>query len=184
MRQLRPEAVLTEADAAVPVAIALANDDAGMAAARPVTIAVTAAPFMGLGGGSIMIPFMVLVMSMSQQHAHGTSLAVMLPLVTLPAVLKYYSKGFVNIPVAAWMAAGVFLGGYFGALIATSLPEDRQTCSMLAAIAAGSATGPSRPMPGSTRSTIAPPATPTTGSPDAWASITDTPKVSFGIAET
>ncbi len=39
-------------------------------------------------------------------------------------------------------------------------------------------------MPGSTRSGIAPPSTPTTGKPDACASITDTPKVSLGMAET
>ena len=40
---------------------------------------------MGLGGGSVMIPIMVLLLGMTQQQAHGTSLAVMIPPVTLPA---------------------------------------------------------------------------------------------------
>jgi uncharacterized membrane protein YfcA len=79
---------------------------------------------MGLGGGSIMIPIMVLLMHMSQQQAHGTSLAVMIPPVTLPAVIEYYRKGYVDMRVAGWMALGVLGGTFFGAWIATSLPKE------------------------------------------------------------
>ena len=79
---------------------------------------------MGLGGGSIMIPVMVLALAMTQQQAHGTSLAVMIPPVTLPAVIEYYRKGHVNLAVAGWMALGVLLGSFFGAWIATSLPKE------------------------------------------------------------
>jgi uncharacterized protein len=79
---------------------------------------------MGLGGGSIMIPVMVLALAMTQQQAHGTSLAVMIPPVTLPAVIEYYRKGHVDLRVAGWMALGVLLGSFFGAWIATSLPKE------------------------------------------------------------
>jgi uncharacterized membrane protein YfcA len=79
---------------------------------------------MGLGGGSIMIPVMVLALAMTQQEAHGTSLAVMIPPVTLPAVIEYYRKGHVDLAVAGWMAVGVLLGSFFGAMIATSLPKE------------------------------------------------------------
>lgn len=79
---------------------------------------------MGLGGGSVMIPVMVLALSMTQQAAHGTSLAVMIPPVTLPAVIEYYRKGHVDLRVAGWMAVGVLLGTFFGAWIATSLPKE------------------------------------------------------------
>jgi uncharacterized membrane protein YfcA len=79
---------------------------------------------MGLGGGAIMIPIMVLVLAMDQQTAHGTSLAVMIPPVTLPAVLKYYREGKVDLQVAGWMALGVLGGTWFGAWIATSLPKE------------------------------------------------------------
>jgi uncharacterized membrane protein YfcA len=79
---------------------------------------------MGLGGGSIMIPIMVLAYHMTQQQAHGTSLAVMLPMVTLPAVIEYYRNGNVNVSMAAWMAAGFLLGSFFGAYVANSLPKE------------------------------------------------------------
>ena len=79
---------------------------------------------MGLGGGSVMIPVMVLALHMTQQQAHGTSLAVMIPPVTLPAVIEYYRKGHVDLRVAGWMALGVLAGSFFGAWIATSLPKE------------------------------------------------------------
>lgn len=78
---------------------------------------------MGLGGGAVMIPIMVLALAMSQTTAHGTSLAVMIPPVTLPAVIKYYRDGNVDLRVAGWMALGVLAGTWFGAWIANSLPE-------------------------------------------------------------
>jgi uncharacterized membrane protein YfcA len=79
---------------------------------------------MGLGGGSIMIPVMVLALAMDQPTAHGTSLAVMIPPVTLPAVIEYYRKGCVDLRVAGWMAIGVLMGTFFGAWIATSIPKE------------------------------------------------------------
>ena len=85
---------------------------------------------MGLGGGSIMIPVMVILFGLTQQQAHGTSLAVMIPPVTLPAVIAYYmtrnpdGSRNVNLRMAAWMAVGVLFGSYFGALIANALPKE------------------------------------------------------------
>ena len=79
---------------------------------------------MGLGGGSVMIPIMVLLFSMTQQQAHGTSLAVMIPPVTLPAVFEYYRRGNVDFRMAGWMAIGVLLGTFFGALVANHLPKE------------------------------------------------------------
>ena len=79
---------------------------------------------MGLGGGSVMIPVMVLAFGMTQQQAHGTSLAVMIPPVALPAVIEYWRHGNVDIKVAAWTALGVLLGSFFGALVANSIPKE------------------------------------------------------------
>jgi hypothetical protein len=76
---------------------------------------------MGLGGGTIMIPVMVLLMGMTQKEALGTSLAVMIPPVTLPAVFEYYRGGNVQLGKAFWIALGVAAGAYVGARIATSL---------------------------------------------------------------
>jgi uncharacterized membrane protein YfcA len=86
---------------------------------------------MGLGGGAVMIPIMVLALGMTQQQAHGTSLAVMIPPVTLPAVLAYFhardpetGRRNVDLTVALWMAAGVLVGSYFGGKLANVLPKD------------------------------------------------------------
>jgi len=79
---------------------------------------------MGLGGGSIMIPIMVLAFHMTQPQAHGTSLAVMIPPVALPAVIEYWRHGNVDIRIAAWVALGVLVGSFFGALVANSLPKE------------------------------------------------------------
>lgn len=76
---------------------------------------------MGLGGGSVMIPVMVLGFHLTQQKAHGTSLAVMCVPVVLPAVLKYWRHGNVDWRIALWMAAGFVLGSFFGALVANRI---------------------------------------------------------------
>ena len=61
---------------------------------------------MGLGGGTVMIPVLVLLLGFTQHQAVGTSLAVMIPPVTLPAVIEFYRKGQVDLRIAAWIALG------------------------------------------------------------------------------
>ncbi len=76
---------------------------------------------MGLGGGSIMIPIMVLLLGFSQAKAHGMSLMVMCVPVMLPAVVGYFKRGMIthdDIWIAAWIALGFAGGSYFGAQIA------------------------------------------------------------------
>jgi uncharacterized protein len=82
---------------------------------------------MGLGGGAIMIPIMVLLLGLSQTQAHGMSLAVMIPPVTLPAVIAYYKKGALtqrDIGMALLIALGFACGSFFGGWFAASLPKD------------------------------------------------------------
>ena len=82
---------------------------------------------MGLGGGAVMIPIMVLVLGLTQPQAHGMSLAVMIPPVTIPAVIKYYREGAITRPdllMALMISAGFAAGSFFGAWIATSLPKE------------------------------------------------------------
>ena len=43
---------------------------------------------MGLGGGAVMIPIIVMLLGLEQTTAHGLSLAVMIPPVTLPAAAQ------------------------------------------------------------------------------------------------
>ncbi len=81
---------------------------------------------MGLGGGAVMIPIMVLLLGISQTTAHGMSLAVMIPPVTLPAVLAYYQQGKLtrdDLLMALLISAGFACGSYFGGRFAASLPQ-------------------------------------------------------------
>ncbi len=78
---------------------------------------------MGLGGGTIMIPVMVLFLGMTQKSANATSLAVMLPPVMLPALIQFYREGAVNIPVAIWIAVGVTAGSLLGWKISSYLDD-------------------------------------------------------------
>lgn len=82
---------------------------------------------MGLGGGTVMIPVLVLMLGFSQHQAVGTSLAVMIPPVTLPAVIGYYRNGDVKFSIAAWIALGVLLGTSLGFMVAKRLSDNTLT---------------------------------------------------------
>jgi len=78
---------------------------------------------MGLGGGTIMIPIMVLLLGFNQHQATATSLAAMIPPVALPAVIYFYREGHVEIRTAVWIAVGIAAGSLLGAMVASSVPE-------------------------------------------------------------
>jgi len=59
----------------------------------------------GVGGGIIMVPLLVLFFGFNQHQAQGTSLAVLAVPVTAVAVFTYYKEGQINIKYAAIIAA-------------------------------------------------------------------------------
>jgi uncharacterized membrane protein YfcA len=69
----------------------------------------------GIGGGIMFVPALVWLAGMSQHKAQGTSLGALLAPVGLFAFLEYYRKGNADIRVAALLAVGFLVGGYFGA---------------------------------------------------------------------
>jgi len=75
----------------------------------------------GIGGGVIMIPALLFFFKMSQHEAQGTTLALLVPPIGFLAAWEYYTRGYVNLRVAALIAAGFFVGGLFGGMIATRL---------------------------------------------------------------
>jgi len=77
----------------------------------------------GLGGGTIIIPALVLLFGLSQHQAQGTSLALMVPPIGLLAAWTYYNAGFVDLKIAAFVCLGFFFGGLLGAKIVVGLPE-------------------------------------------------------------
>ncbi len=75
----------------------------------------------GIGGGVIIVPALVFLFGFSQHRAQGTTLALLVPPVGLLAAWTYYKQGYVDLKVALIMCVGFFLGGLFGAKIATSM---------------------------------------------------------------
>ncbi len=77
----------------------------------------------GLGGGILFVPALVWLLGMDQHRAQGTSLGALLAPVGLLAFLEYYRNGNADIRVAALLAVGFSVGGYFGAAWAQHVPD-------------------------------------------------------------
>src|SRR5664279_3718815 len=75
----------------------------------------------GLGGAVFLIPILVYGYGMDQHRAQGTSIATLLLPIGALAFVKYYGAGNVDVKIAALMAAGFFIGGYFGGSWAQAL---------------------------------------------------------------
>lgn len=76
---------------------------------------------LGVGGGVIMVPLMIVLLGFNQYEAQGTSLAVLAVPVTFIAAYSYYNDGYVNWKYAAIMAAFFVVGGYLGSKIAVKI---------------------------------------------------------------
>lgn len=76
----------------------------------------------GIGGGNIIVPFLVLFLHYPPKRAIATSLAALLPPIGLPGVIYYYKAGTLDIRMAALLAIGLLLGTVFGAKINIQLP--------------------------------------------------------------
>jgi uncharacterized membrane protein YfcA len=79
---------------------------------------------LGIGGGIMLVPGLMVLFSFSQQEAQGTSLAALIPPIGIFAALVYYQHGYVRVPVAAAVAGGFMIGAYLGALLVPRLPVD------------------------------------------------------------
>ncbi len=77
----------------------------------------------GIGGGIIIVPALVMFFGLSQHSAQGTTLALMVPPIGLLAALAYYKQGYVDLKIAAFVCLGFFLGGLLGAKFAIGIPD-------------------------------------------------------------
>lgn len=78
----------------------------------------------GIGGGVIIVPALIFLVKMKQLEATATSLAALIPPVGLLGAYEYYRTGNIHIGSALILAAGLFVGAYFGARITLNLPAD------------------------------------------------------------
>ena len=80
------------------------------------------AGLLGIGGGLLMVPAMVLLLGFDQHVAQGTSLVVIIP-AALAGTYAHYRSGRVSIRDAAFLAAGGVAGALLGSTSALSVDD-------------------------------------------------------------
>jgi uncharacterized membrane protein YfcA len=89
---------------------------------------------LGVGGGILLVPFLVLAVGMSQHEAEATSLLVILPTAVAGSIaLRRRNVG--DLPVALGLGAVGAAGAAAGALLALSLSSDALRIVFAAVIA-------------------------------------------------
>ncbi len=102
-------------------------------------IAGIAGGLFGVGGGVIIVPFLILALKFDQHKAQGTSLfSLALPVAAL-GMYNYYKEGNVQVEIGLTLAAGMALGSFLGSrlALAQSAKTMRQAfCVFLSVVAA------------------------------------------------
>jgi uncharacterized membrane protein YfcA len=75
----------------------------------------------GIGGGIIIVPALVMLFGMSQHTAQGTTIAMLVLPVGIVAAWTYYKEGHVVLGAALLIALGFLAGAGLGARFAQSL---------------------------------------------------------------
>jgi uncharacterized protein len=78
---------------------------------------------MGIGGGILLVPIMVLGFGYAQHIAQGTSLAAIVPTSIVGAYAHDHAHN-VDRAAAAWVSVGGLAGALLGALVAVRLPRE------------------------------------------------------------
>ena len=76
----------------------------------------------GIGGGIVIVPVLVLLFGLNQHTAQGTTLAMLSFPVSLVAAWTYHKKGLVDWRIALLLCVGFVIGGYFGSRVAVDIP--------------------------------------------------------------
>ena len=75
----------------------------------------------GIGGGIVIVPLLVMFLGFSQQTAQGTTLAMLSFPVSFVGAYTYWQKGMVDWKIAILLCLGFIVGGYFGSKYAVSV---------------------------------------------------------------
>ncbi|HUV52228.1 MAG TPA: sulfite exporter TauE/SafE family protein [Dehalococcoidia bacterium] len=82
------------------------------------------AGFLGIGGGIILVPMMVALLGLTQHKAHGTSLAVIVP-ISIAGAIVYILRGHINWTLVAAIGPASIIGVIIGAKLMMKLPAYR-----------------------------------------------------------
>jgi uncharacterized protein len=77
---------------------------------------------MGIGGGIVLVPALILLFGLSQTEAQGTSLAT-IPFGAIVAAMIYNQSGSLRLNVIVAIAIGCVVGACLGAKLAPQCPE-------------------------------------------------------------
>ena len=79
---------------------------------------------MGIGGGVLLVPALMWICSFKPNTAAGTSLAILIPPIGLPAAWRAYHDNQVNLEAALWIAGAFTIGAYVSRPLVEYIPEE------------------------------------------------------------
>lgn len=79
----------------------------------------------GIGGGVIIVPALVIFLGFSQKLAQGTSLGILLLPVGILGVIQYYKQGYLNVNYVLIISAAFVAGSFIGGKTALALSEEK-----------------------------------------------------------
>lgn len=79
---------------------------------------------LGVGGGIVIVPMLVLLAGLTQHRAHATSLAAVIP-IAMVGSLTFLSEGRSEPLIALPLALGALVGAPLGVKMMASMPERR-----------------------------------------------------------
>ncbi|MBM3997735.1 MAG: sulfite exporter TauE/SafE family protein [Planctomycetes bacterium] len=79
---------------------------------------------MGIGGGVLLVPALIWICDFKPREAAGTTLAILIPPIGLPAAWRAYYDGLVNLEAALWIAGAFMVGAYGSRLIVDYIPDE------------------------------------------------------------
>jgi len=82
------------------------------------------AGFLGIGGGILLVPMMVTLLGLTQHKAHGSSLAVIVPIAIISAIV-YALRGNMNWVLVAAIGSASVAGAIIGAKLMMKVPAHR-----------------------------------------------------------
>ena len=81
----------------------------------------TVSGLLGVGGGIIVVPSLVLILGFSQHLAQGTNIAMMMAPVVVLSFVNYYKAGQVDWKVALVLMTAFIVGGWIGSKISLQI---------------------------------------------------------------
>jgi uncharacterized membrane protein YfcA len=89
---------------------------------------------LGVGGGIVMVPGLVLVLGSTQRKAHGTSLAAIIPIGAVGAAVYGIDGGHIDVGFAGALALGAVVGAPIGVRALARIPERALRVAFIAVV--------------------------------------------------